>query len=221
MIVKYLSKFVLEVLPSVVATIIGAYIVNHYITKPAAEVPVAAAVSTVEPKTVDPKKTDAKESETPSDVASAPDSGAAKKSSTDEAAAEKGSVDKGSVDKGLEKSADKPTQTAAFQRKRDGISRQSTTGRSRNSPVPTGACGRRYQRCRAGRGQSAPGRSPRCTEMARAASNGCAARARLRAPDAARVQDLPAWRPPGAAAAPIMVSTPPSGNAYNRTQQRR
>ena len=36
MLLKYLSKFVMEILPSVVATIIGAYIVNHYINnKPA------------------------------------------------------------------------------------------------------------------------------------------------------------------------------------------
>src|SRR5258707_15365107 len=48
---KYVSKFALDILPSVVATIIGAYIVNHYIvTKPGADAPVAAAVSTTEPK---------------------------------------------------------------------------------------------------------------------------------------------------------------------------
>ena len=46
---KYLSKFALDILPSVVATIIGAYIVNHYIiTKPAD--PAVAAVSTADPK---------------------------------------------------------------------------------------------------------------------------------------------------------------------------
>ena len=48
---KYLSKFAMDILPSVVATIIGAYIVNHYIvTKPAADAPVAAAVSSVDPE---------------------------------------------------------------------------------------------------------------------------------------------------------------------------
>ena len=37
---KYVSKFAMDILPSVVATIIGAYIVNHYIvTKPAADAP--------------------------------------------------------------------------------------------------------------------------------------------------------------------------------------
>ena len=32
---NYLKKFALEILPSVAATVIGAYIVNHYISKPA------------------------------------------------------------------------------------------------------------------------------------------------------------------------------------------
>ena len=48
---KYLSKIAMDMLPSVAATIIGAYIVNHYIiTKPAADAPVAAAVSSAEPE---------------------------------------------------------------------------------------------------------------------------------------------------------------------------
>ena len=37
---KYVSKFTMDILPSVVATIVGAYIVNHYIVaKPGAYVP--------------------------------------------------------------------------------------------------------------------------------------------------------------------------------------
>ena len=51
MLKKYLTKFTMDILPSVAATIIGAYIVNHYIvTKPGADAPVAAAVSTADPK---------------------------------------------------------------------------------------------------------------------------------------------------------------------------
>jgi hypothetical protein len=57
---KYLSKITMDILPSVVATIIGAYIVNHYIaTKPATDAPVAAAASTAEPKKVDAASVDA------------------------------------------------------------------------------------------------------------------------------------------------------------------
>jgi hypothetical protein len=55
---KYLTKFALDVLPSVVATILGAYIVNHYINaKSDADAPAAAVVSTADPKNqrIDPK----------------------------------------------------------------------------------------------------------------------------------------------------------------------
>ena len=55
---KYLSKFAMDILPSVAATIIGAYIVNHYInTKPAADAPVAAAVSAADPSQGPPAAT--------------------------------------------------------------------------------------------------------------------------------------------------------------------
>src|SRR3954454_24495194 len=60
---KYLCKFALDILPSVLATIIGAYIVNHYITtKPATDAPAAAAASIVPPKKAE-VNTDAKTSE--------------------------------------------------------------------------------------------------------------------------------------------------------------
>lgn len=43
MIKKFLSKYILEVIPSIFATVVGAYIVTHYInTKPAGDKPVAA-----------------------------------------------------------------------------------------------------------------------------------------------------------------------------------
>jgi len=43
---KFVSKFILDIMPSVVATVIGAYIVNHYIiAKPATQTPVAAVAS--------------------------------------------------------------------------------------------------------------------------------------------------------------------------------
>ncbi|MBU6464489.1 MAG: hypothetical protein KGK01_16945 [Bradyrhizobium sp.] len=51
---KYLSKITTDILPSVAATIIGAYIVNHYIaTKPGTEASAAVAVSQATPKKVD------------------------------------------------------------------------------------------------------------------------------------------------------------------------
>ena len=42
MMLKFVSKFVLEILPSVTATVIGAYIVNHYIISKPANPPAAA-----------------------------------------------------------------------------------------------------------------------------------------------------------------------------------
>lgn len=51
--IKFVSKFVLEVLPSIAATVIGAYIVNHYIIAKPATQPAAAVASTAVPATAD------------------------------------------------------------------------------------------------------------------------------------------------------------------------
>ena len=51
---KYLAKFASDILPSVAATIIGAYIVNHYITaKPDAPAPAAMSVPAANNKPAD------------------------------------------------------------------------------------------------------------------------------------------------------------------------
>ncbi len=112
---KYVSKFALDILPSVVATIIGAYIVNHYIvTKPGADAPVAAAVSTTEPK-ADAKgapeaaTADAKASETFTGVANTPEPGVKAKGIS-----EKAILEKSAAEKPAEKSADKPAETASI-----------------------------------------------------------------------------------------------------------
>jgi hypothetical protein len=100
MLKRYVAKFVMDVFPSVIATIIGAYIVNHYIaTKPGAVAPVTAAITAADPSAADPKATDAKSTdakaaksdvkgldkgaETPSDVATEP--GPAQKGTTETA----------------------------------------------------------------------------------------------------------------------------------------
>jgi hypothetical protein len=125
---KYFSKIAMDILPSVAATIIGAYIVNHYITaKPAPDAPAAAAVSSANPKKVTPKA-DSKPSETSSDVANLPEAGVrakgisekaiSEKVASEKAAAEKAALDKSvaekAAEKSLEKSADKPTETASI-----------------------------------------------------------------------------------------------------------
>jgi hypothetical protein len=112
---KFVSKFALDILPSVVATIIGAYIVNHYIVaRPGANAPVAAAVSTTEPKAeakVVPEAAtaDAKASETLSGVANIPEPGVKAKG-----IAEKAIIEKTATEKPAEKSADKPAETASI-----------------------------------------------------------------------------------------------------------
>lgn len=78
MLTKYLSKFTIEILPSVFATVVGAYIVNYYIIPKAKEdrAP-AAAVATIpdvkapeaQPKPVDLKSADIKPAETSADIA--------------------------------------------------------------------------------------------------------------------------------------------------------
>jgi hypothetical protein len=232
MIVKYLSKFVLEILPSVVATIIGAYIVNHYIVaKPATDAPVTAAVSTVDPKaadpkasdpktadpktadlktadlkTADPKKTEvktAKGSETPSDVAGTPDPGTVKKNT---------------ADKAIEKPADKPTDTASLPvetRRHQPAPRDKTVAKTTPAQTPAPAV--------APAGVVPVEASPTLDERRDANDMARAAIERLRnsseasrAPDAPRVQDAP--RAVSAPVQPlppaIMVSTP-SGDAFN------
>jgi hypothetical protein len=120
---KYVSKITMDILPSVAATIIGAYIVNHYITaKPAADAPAAAAVSSANPKKVTPKvdfKADSKPPETSSDLANLPEAagrakGVSEKAASEKAASEKAASEKAALEKSAaEKPADKPAETAS------------------------------------------------------------------------------------------------------------
>jgi hypothetical protein len=139
---KYLSKFTLDVLPSLLATVIGAYIVNHYITnKPAA--PLAAVVSNAEPK-ADAKapeaakaeaKVDAKTPETSSDVANIPEPGVRAKGIS-----EKAVLEKSPVDKPAEKSADKPAETASIPsdtRRHPAAPREKTIAKTVPAPQPS------------------------------------------------------------------------------------
>ena len=81
---KYLAKISMDIFPSVLATIIGAYIVNHYINaKPAADTP-AAVVAPAQAGS-DGKPTDTANPPAPGVKAK----GVSEKSVTDKAAAEK------------------------------------------------------------------------------------------------------------------------------------
>jgi hypothetical protein len=101
---NYLKKFTMDILPSVAATIIGAYIVNHYIVaRPAA--PPAAAEATVDPKaaTADTKPA--------AEASSLPEAGVKAKGMSERTLLERATAEKAAVvekpqDKSQDKSAD-------------------------------------------------------------------------------------------------------------------
>jgi hypothetical protein len=124
---NYLKKFALDILPSVAATIIGAYIVNHYIaTKPGTGAPVAAAVSAADPKVETKAEANAKPAET-ADVGNLPAAGVkakgvSEKSLMERTAAERPTVIEKAQDKAQDKadakadvkSPDAPVETASI-----------------------------------------------------------------------------------------------------------
>ena len=81
---NYMKKFALEILPSVAATVIGAYIVNHYISRPATNGPVAAAVAPA----------GAKKHVKPTDVANIPEPGVTAKGISERAMMEKSAAER-------------------------------------------------------------------------------------------------------------------------------
>jgi hypothetical protein len=145
---KYFSKIAMDILPSVAATIIGAYIVNHYITaKPAPDSPAAAAMSLANPKKVTPKvdlKAGSKPSETSSDVANLPEAGVrakgiSEKAISEKTASEKGASEKAALEKSAaEKPADKPAETASIPadpRRHQAGPREKTAAKTVPAPV--------------------------------------------------------------------------------------
>src|SRR5215470_11145200 len=110
---NYLKKFAMEIVPSVAATIIGAYIVNHYINAKPAETPPAAQVST-QGSTAQPKSDTAK-ANPDGEVAGIPAAGVKAKGVSEKALLEKNaSAEKAVVvEKPQEKAAEKPAETTA------------------------------------------------------------------------------------------------------------
>jgi hypothetical protein len=136
---KYVSKFAMDILPSVVATIIGAYIVNHYVvTKPGVDAPVAAAVSMANPKA-------AKAAETSTDVANLPQPGVRAKGISEKAIIERSAVEKPiekSPEKAQEKSADTLAETAALPadpRRHPPVPREKAIAKATPAPVQPSA----------------------------------------------------------------------------------
>jgi hypothetical protein len=213
---KYISKFTIDILPSVVATIIGAYIVNHYIVAKPAGAPAAAAVSTA-----DPKKADAKASD-----ANIPAAGVKAKGISEKAVLEKTAAEKPAV-------VDKPDETASLPaepRRHQPTPREKTIAKVTPTPVqipaPVAAAStppaeavstpedkrdaNDLARAAIERLRGAPEASPRVQEAVRAPEISRVPEA-PRAPEAPHVASAPAVQalPP-----PIMVSNP-NREAFN------
>src|SRR5215475_4911459 len=110
---NYLKKFALDVVPSVVATILGAYIVNHYITaKTATDTPPAAVASTPDAgnKKADPKKAAVKPAEAPAELATIPEPGVKAKGISERAMMENRAAERPSE---VKPSEVKPAETAS------------------------------------------------------------------------------------------------------------
>ena len=91
---KYLTKFAVDILPSVAATVIGAYIVNHYIvTKPDAPATRAAAASTAAPKAA----ADGKPADKPTQVSNLPEAGVKAKGISERTLMERSASEKATV----------------------------------------------------------------------------------------------------------------------------
>jgi hypothetical protein len=233
MLKKYISKFAMDILPSVAATIIGAYIVNHYIaTKPGANAP-AAAVSTAEPQAEakpapEAAKAGSKAPETSADVTSLPEPGIKAKGISEKAMIEKTAAENPiAVEKPAEKAADKPAETASIPagtRRHQPAPREKAAAKAAPAPVPPAASAPAV---------AAPGTAPAppveaaivpeerrdANDLARAAierlrgahDGSPRAQEAARAPDAPRAQDPPrvvSASPVRPLPPPITVSTP-------------
>lgn len=225
---SYLKKFVMDILPSVAATIIGAYIVNHYIVaKPQAQ-DAAAVTAAVDPK-ADPKAA-AKPAEKSTVVSSLPEAGVKAKGMSERTLIERSASEKATV---TEKPADpKSADTKSADTKADAPAETaSIPADSRHHPAAPKAVAKAAPAAAPVESAVAPEEARDANDLARAAIE----RLRKERPqDAVRSQDarstdlarLPDQQRPAAAPAirplppPIMVSNPSSDNADQAAQPR-
>lgn len=224
MLKKYLTKFTVDILPSVAATVIGAYIVNHYIvSKPGPGAPAAAVVSTVDPKAVPEAakadiKADDKAAAPSTDIVNTRAPGVKAKGISERAL-----LEKTAAERPAENVTDKPAGTAstpAETRRHHSAPREKTAARTVPAPaaavVPVVSAPAPVAPAEAA---SAAEERRDANDLARAAidrlrgSNDGSARPQeaARTPDAARIPDAhrvvlaPAVRP---LPPPVMVSVP-------------
>jgi hypothetical protein len=234
---KYLTKFVVDIFPSVAATVIGAYIVNHYIVaKP--EAPAAAAVSTAQPKAA----VASKPSEKPAEVSNLPEAGVKAKGMSERTlmertASEKATVTEKPAEKATESKSEGPAETASIPpaepRRHQPAPRERAVGKVTPAPVQQPAVAPAVAPASPppAEAAAAPEEHRDANDLARAAIERLRGggdgvprvqeTARVtevpRAPEASRVVTAPSLRP---LPPPIMVSTPPS-EALGQTSQPR
>jgi hypothetical protein len=109
---KLVSKFAMDILPSVIATVVGAYIVNHYINNRTPAADPAAAVSPADPKKA-VSKADSKPAEKSADLGNIHEPGVRAKGIPEKSISEKSAAEKAPVEKAPEK-ADRPAETASI-----------------------------------------------------------------------------------------------------------
>lgn len=118
---KYLAKISMDIFPSVLATIIGAYIVNHYINaKPAADTPAAVVAPAEAGK-------DAK----PTDTANLPAPGVKAKGVSEKSISEKSVTEKAAAEKPADKSETKAADTKAAETKAADVAPAETASHGR------------------------------------------------------------------------------------------
>ncbi|MFK4722029.1 hypothetical protein ABIE89_003129 [Bradyrhizobium niftali] len=152
---KYLAKISMDIFPSVLATIIGAYIVNHYINaKPAADTP-AAVVAPAE----------AGKNGKPADVANLPAPGVKAKGVSEKSVSEKSATDKAAA----EKPADKPETKAADAAPADTASHGRPPAREKAAAKSTPAATAPVVEANSAPAAASPAATPDANDLARAA----------------------------------------------------
>ncbi|WFU41942.1 hypothetical protein QA640_05440 [Bradyrhizobium sp. CB82] len=210
---KYLTKISMDIFPSVLATIIGAYIVNHYINaRPAPDTP-AAAVAPAQ------TKKDAK----PADVANLPAPGVKAKGMSEKNLTDKPAAEKPADNKAADQPAEaKPAETApaetaaapATPRGRPAASRDGKAmAKATSAPVVTAPAAEATQ------APASNAATPDANDLARAAierlrkSPEAGSQETARAPEAPRVHEAPRLVTAAPSSVqplppPISVSTP-------------
>ncbi|MBR0866118.1 hypothetical protein ACVIWV_009046 [Bradyrhizobium diazoefficiens] len=201
---KYLAKISMDIFPSVLATIIGAYIVNHYINaKPAADTPTAVVAPA-----------EAGKNGKPADVANLPAPGVKAKGVSEKSVSEKTATDKAAA----EKPADKPETKAADVAPADTTSHGRPPAREKAAAKSIPAATAPVVEANSAPAAASPAAAPDANDLARAAIERLRKSPEGKAAEAKAAETKPVERTPEPAVreatrvpeAPRVVTTEPS-----------